>query len=264
MTDNPAIIDILQETRKVLSFHRSLGIDSYPATDGIKSFLGDNPPPLPATADNTNSKAEKFTPPSARMPQKSVPPPLVSDDATLDEIRLDLGNCQRCDLKDSRSGIVFGTGPAQADLFIVGEWPDQDEDRESKPFQGDNGVLLDRMLQAIGMTREQVYLTNIVKCRPNQDLPPKDNELKACRPFLLRQIAVVKPKVILAMGALATQVLLKNKTPLSRLRGRVHTFHGIDLMPTFHPAFLIANPAMKKATWLDLQMVQKRVAATSK
>lgn len=253
MTDNRSIIEIVQETRKLLSFQRSLGIETYPTTAALQSFLADDNRP---TTNNTGGIAEKLPVPP---PGKNEPPPaLTSDDATLEEIRLDLGDCKRCGLKNRRDKIIFGTGAADADLFIVGEWPDSDEGKAGKPFQGANGELLDRMLQAIGMTRDQVYLTNIVKCRPDQDHAPDEKELKACRSFLLRQIAVVNPKVILAMGPTASRTLLNNKNPLSRLRGRYHTFHGIDLMPTFHPAFLIANPAMKKATWLDLQMVRKR------
>lgn len=257
MTDNQEIIEILQETRKLLAFHRSLGIQAYPATTAVKSFLKVNVAP-----DSQKRAALTDRPPAPpKPPAKELPPaPLAADDATLEEILLDLGECTRCGLNNRRRSIVFGSGTAHADLFIVGEWPDRDEDAAGKPFQGANGELLDRMLQAIGMRRDQVYLTNIVKCRPEQDLAPGDTELKTCRSFLLRQIAVVNPTVILAMGPLATQTLLKNKSPLSRLRGRFHTFHGIDLMPTFHPAFLIANPALKKATWLDLQMVQKRCA----
>ena len=171
-----------------------------------------------------------------------------------------MAECNRCPRQEGRSQIVFGTGTQDADLFIIGEWPDDDEDREGKPFQGANGDLLDRMLQAIGMNREQVFLANIIKCHPKDNHPPDEEELKACRPFLVRKIAVVKPKVILAMGPVAAQTLLNSKEPLSRLRGRFHSFQGIDLMPTFHPAFLIANEDMKKATWLDLQMVQKRCA----
>ena len=261
MTDNPEIIAILQETRKLLSFHRTIGIGSYPSTTATNSFLADKT----MSAVTQESKPATGSMPPQPIPHKKEPPPspLTTDDATLEEIRLDLGDCKRCDLKSRGGKIVFGSGAAHADLFIVGEWPDSDEDKTGKPFQGANGELLDRMLQAIGMTREQVYLTNIVKCRPAQDKPPSETEIKTCRSFLLRQIAVVSPKVILAMGPLATQTLLKNKKPLSRLRGRFHTFHGIDLMPTFHPAFLIANPDLKKATWLDLQMVQKRCATGS-
>ncbi len=248
MTENRAIIEILQETRRVLAFHRSLGIDSYPATAGVQSLLADPMSPAEGTA------------PARRQPvTEAVPcPALPNDDATLEDIRLDLGHCDRCPLAASRDAIVFGAGNAKADLFIVGEWPDLEANSTGRPFSGASGELLDRMLAAIGMTRAQVYLTNMVKCHPAQAPPPAEDAIKACRPFLLRQIAVVKPKVILAMGPLAAQGLLKTGTPLSRLRGRFHTFHGIDLMPTFHPDFLIANPDMKKATWLDLQMVQKR------
>ncbi len=244
----------------MLTFHHHLGIESYPTSDGLKSFLAaakSVPPPKNATA---TPKAEEFPTPPILHQKKEAQPTLPTDDTTLEEIRLELGDCQRCGLNKRRAEIIFGTGAAKADLFIIGEWPDHDEEKAGKPFQGANGALLDRMLQAIGMSRDQVYLTNIVKCRPEQDQPPGEKELKACRSFLIRQIAVINPKVILTMGPLATGTLLKNKAPLSRLRGRFHSFRGIDLMPTFHPSFLIANTEMKKATWVDLQMVQKRCA----
>ena len=257
MTDNPFIAEILHETRKVLAFHRSVGIETYPATDGLRSFLAPSDlPPAPARTTTLNQPIPD-QPTAAALNREPAP---TAEDNTLDEIRLDLADCKRCSLQNSRSQIVFGTGSRNADLFIVGEWPDSDEDREGKPFQGANGALLDRMLNAIGMNREQVFLTNIVKCCPASGQAPGEEELKACRPFLVRKIAVIKPKVILTMGPVAAQTLLNTHTPLSRLRGRFHSFQGIDLMPTFHPAFLIANQELKKATWLDLQMVQKKCA----
>ena len=260
MTDNRYIIEIIQETRRLLSFHNTMGIKSYPATDGIKSFLATTSPPVTNKA-NTSKKAPSPSSTTNTPVKKSAPPAMETNDSNLEVIRTDLGNCERCGLNDKRTTIIFGSGPAKADLFIIGEWPDSDEDREGNPFQGVIGELLDRMLKAINMTRDQVYLANIVKCHPGQDNTPNDNEIAACRPFLLRQIATVNPKVILTMGLTASQTLIKSKEPLSRLRGRLHTFHGIDLMATYHPGYLINNQEMKKATWLDLQMVQKRCAS---
>ena len=258
MTENPAITEILQETRKLLAFHRSVGIESYPNTDGLRSFLAPDKQSLGSEPAKTAFDTVSQSSPSHFIPKAKKEPILTATDNTLEEIRHDLADCSRCSLHKSRTQIVFSTGTTEADLFIIGEWPDSDEDREGKPFQGANGALLNRMLQAIGMTREQVVLANIVKCRPDGDRVPDEKELKACRPFLIRKIAVVKPKVILTMGPVATQTMLNSQEALSRLRGRFHTFQGIDLMPTFHPSFLIANPDMKKATWLDLQMVQKK------
>jgi len=235
----------------VLAFHRAIGIDTYPTTSGVVSFLAAPVTPPPATPAAARP---------GRAPKDDTQPTLPPTDSTLEEIRNDLGNCQRCALKEGRNHLVFGTGPARASLCIVGEWPDPAEDREGSPFAGESGALLDRMLAAIGLSRDQIYLTNIVKCRPPADRPPLADEVRVCLPFLTRQIAVVSPKVIVAMGPLACQTLLHSNQPLSRLRGRWHKFHGIDLMPTFHPAFLLANLEMKKASWLDLQLIQKRCA----
>ncbi|MDH3359504.1 MAG: uracil-DNA glycosylase [Desulfobulbaceae bacterium] len=242
-----------------MAFHRSIGIDSYPGTDSLCSFL--TSPDLPQTPGSSIT-TETFngpTPQHIAAPKKKEPA-LTATDNTLEEIRLDLADCNQCSLQNSRTQIVLSTGTKEADLFIIGEWPDSDEDKAGKPFQGANGALLDLMLKAIGLTREQVFLANIVKCRPEGDRAPNEKELKACRPFLIRKIAVVRPKVILTMGPVAAKTMLNNQEPLSRLRGRFHSFKGIDLMPTFHPSFLIANPDLKKATWLDLQMVQKKCA----
>jgi len=252
MSLNPSIVAILQEARRIVAFHHSVGIASYPATDGIKSLLTASRPRPTAAAPPPNMRRAETAP--------EPPPALTATDSTLDAIRLDLGDCCRCDLAGGREKIVFGVGNSGAELFIVGECPDPDEDHAGQPFQGEAGQLLDRMLAAIGLSRDQVYLTNIVKCRPTGNQCPLPPETKACQPFLVRQIAVVAPKVICTMGPLASQSLLHSQQPLSRLRGRFHTFRGIDLMPTFHPAFLLANPELKKATWLDLQMIQKRCA----
>lgn len=259
MNDNRFFIDILQKTRQLLSFHDSMGVRSYPATDGTKSFLAADAKPAkkidsPAGPSQTSKTVYKTA-------KKAAEKNLASNDATLEEISIDLGNCERCSLCSKRSKIVFGSGAAEADLFIIGEWPDSDEDREGKPFKGAVGELLDRMLKAINMTREQVYLANIVKCHPGPGAVPNEDDIAACRPFLIRQIAIVNPKVILTMGPTAAQTMLKSKDPLSRLRGRFHTFRGIALMPTYHPDYLISNQDMKKATWVDLQMVQKRCAS---
>ena len=176
---------------------------------------------------------------------------------TLEEIRAELGDCRRCKLCSGRTNIVFGVGNPKAELVFVGEGPGADEDEQGIPFVGKAGQLLTKMIEAMGLQREQVYICNIVKCRPPNNRNPEPDEVAACEPFLRAQLGAIEPKVIVALGKHAAQTLLRDNTPITRLRGSWRDFGGTPLMPTFHPAYLLRNPAEKKNAWLDLQQVMK-------
>ena len=180
-------------------------------------------------------------------------------DETLDDIRRDLGECQRCKLWATRTNIVFGEGNAQAALMFVGEGPGADEDASGRPFVGRAGQLLTKMIEAIDLKREDVYIANVVKSRPPNNRTPEADEVKACKPFLWRQIAVIKPKLIVTLGNPATQLLLETKIGITQLRGKLQDYArtpGVKVLPTFHPAYLLRSPDKKREAWEDLKQVR--------
>ena len=182
----------------------------------------------------------------------------VSDSAAaLKLIREDLGDCTRCKLHKGRTKIVFGVGDPHAELMFVGEGPGADEDEKGEPFVGRAGQLLNNMIKAMGIRREDVYIANIIKCRPPGNRTPERDECETCSPFLMRQIAAIQPKVIVALGAVAAKTLLAINAPMSELRGHWYDFRGTKLAVTYHPAFLLRDPRQKKETWKDLQMVMQ-------
>ena len=173
--------------------------------------------------------------------------------------RREVGECSRCKLASGRTTIVFGVGDPRAELMFVGEGPGADEDLRGEPFVGKAGQLLTKMIEAMGYRREEVYIANVVKCRPPGNRDPEPDEIAACEPFLKAQIAAVGPKVVVALGRFAVQTLLRDPTPISRQRGRWRDYEGVKLMPTFHPAYLLRNPPEKKRAWEDLQLVMKEL-----
>ena len=176
---------------------------------------------------------------------------------TLQDIRLNLGDCQRCRLAEDRKSIVFGTGSPSAKIVFVGEGPGFEEDQQGEPFVGPAGQLLTKIIEAIQLRREQVYICNIVKCRPPQNRNPQPDEIKTCFQFLDRQIAAIRPDFICALGSVAAQTLLNTAVPISRLRGRFHDYKGLKLLPTYHPAYLLRNPEKKRDVWEDMKMLMK-------
>jgi uracil-DNA glycosylase len=174
---------------------------------------------------------------------------------TLPRIREDIGDCTRCKLHKGRTKIVFGTGNPNADLMFVGEGPGRDEDLSGEPFVGRAGKLLTDMIKAMGLQREDVYIANVVKCRPPENRLPEKDEIATCSPFLMRQIDAIKPKVICTLGSCSAQTLLQTAQGISKLRGEWFDFRGAKLMPTYHPAYLLRNPAAKPEVWKDLQKV---------
>lgn len=183
--------------------------------------------------------------------------------ATLEAIRADIGDCTRCKLCQKRQHIVFGQGNPRAELVFVGEGPGEEEDRQGLAFVGKAGELLTRMIGAMGLTRDQVYICNIVKCRPPNNRDPEPDEVAACEPFLRAQLAAIRPKVIVALGRCAAQTLLGVKVPISRLRGKWASYQEIPLMPTFHPAYLLRDASQKRPVWEDLKDVMRRLGRTA-
>ncbi|MBI2963604.1 MAG: uracil-DNA glycosylase [Deltaproteobacteria bacterium] len=175
-------------------------------------------------------------------------------------VREEIGDCRRCKLCERRTQIVFGVGNPHAELLFVGEGPGEDEDRMGEPFVGRAGQLLtDIITRGMGLQRSEVYIANVVKCRPPGNRNPEPDEIAACQPFLFRQIDVISPKVIVALGKFAAQTLLGTVTPISKLRGRWFEFRGRKLMPTFHPSYILRNPADKKLVWEDVQLVMQEL-----
>ena len=176
---------------------------------------------------------------------------------TLAQVREELGECTRCKLHKGRKTIVFGVGDPKAWLVFVGEAPGADEDDQGEPFVGRAGQLLTRIIEAMKLTREQVYICNIIKCRPPANRNPEPDEIASCEPFLIGQLQAIKPKLICALGNFAAQILLRTKEPISKLRGRFHSYQGIPVLPTFHPAYLLRNPHEKKTVWEDMKLLQR-------
>jgi DNA polymerase len=175
---------------------------------------------------------------------------------TIDDIRAEIGDCKRCDLCQGRTKIVHSTGNLQADLMFVGEAPGADEDAKGEPFVGRAGQLLTKIIEAIGMKREDIFIGNINRCRPPQNRAPLPDETAACKPFLLREIAVVRPKVVVVLGNTAMKNLLDTKEGITKLRGIFQDYYGVKVMPTFHPAYLLRDPSKKREVWEDMKKVR--------
>jgi uracil-DNA glycosylase len=235
-----------------LRFYRALGVQLGPGRADPKGRA--RPAPAPARARPAVSLP-------AEPPSLFDAPPRPPEG--LQAIRDDLGDCRRCKLAPLRKHIVFGTGNPKADLMFVGEAPGADEDEQGLPFVGRAGQLLTKIIQAIDMRREDVYICNILKCRPPNNRNPEGDEIAACQPFLFRQIDAVKPRVICALGTFGAQTLLRTKEPISRLRGRFIDFHGAKFMATFHPAYLLRNPNEKRKVWEDVQKIRDYLISVS-
>jgi uracil-DNA glycosylase family 4 len=221
----------------------------------------------PVTEDMQMLPPEATEPPvTVVRPTASLfdaPLPVIHDKpAALKAIREDIGDCTRCRLHKGRTNIVFGVGNVNTDLMFVGEGPGADEDAQGEPFVGRAGQLLNNMISAMGLMREDVYIGNVVKCRPPGNRTPEKDECDTCLPFLMRQIEVIQPKVIVALGAVAAKNLLAINDSMANLRGRWYDFKGSKLAVTYHPAYLLRDPRQKKEAWKDLQMVMKYLGLT--
>jgi DNA polymerase len=194
--------------------------------------------------------------PSSTRSKKASLPVLAPSDASLEAIRENIGDCRRCKLHEHRKTIVFGEGNPNAKLVFIGEGPGAEEDATGRPFVGRAGQLLDKIIAAIGLKREDVYIANIVKCRPPGNRTPERDEVEMCEQFLFRQLAFIKPRVIVALGSPAFQCLMRTREPISRARGEWRDLNGVRLMPTFHPAFLLRSPDKKREVWDDMKKVR--------
>ena len=230
---DPELAQILSDVRRHLEWQRS---------DGVVQVW---------------TAAKKAPPTSVGSSAVELQPVADVERQTLEDVRHELGDCTRCKLCQGRTNLVFGIGNPRAELVFVGEGPGADEDAQGIPFVGRAGQLLTKMIEAMGFARDDVYICNVVKCRPPGNRNPEPDEVKACEPFLRAQLQAVQPKAIVALGKFAAQTLLRDSTPITRLRGTWREYEGIKLMPTFHPAYLLRQPAEKKKAWEDLQQVMK-------
>ena len=239
-----------------LRFYRELGLTDFYRRPVDASQI------INSTSESESPNAQENT---SIPPRKTfqAPPPIGASVASTDRasalqlIRDEIGDCTRCALHKGRNKIVFADGDANARLMFVGEGPGADEDSQGLPFVGRAGQLLNNMIGAMGLKREEVYIANVVKCRPPQNRTPEPEEANTCSPFLFRQIDVVRPEVIVALGATAATYLLGQRQPLAGLRGRIHAFRGSKLIVTYHPAFLLRDPRQKKEAWADLQIAMR-------
>jgi DNA polymerase len=225
-----------------------------------ESTAGSTPAPPPSTT--IPAIEENVIPRRVTVSDQPVPPlvsfgpvlPAAQRHTALEAVRELIGDCQRCQLAQGRNKLVFGVGDPNAQLMFVGEGPGADEDMQGEPFVGRAGQLLNNMIGAMGLKREQVYIANIVKCRPPQNRKPEPDEARTCLPFLERQIEIVRPRVLVALGATAATYLLGMRGSIGAMRGRIHDYRGIQTVVTYHPAFLLRDPTQKKEAWKDLQM----------
>ena len=196
---------------------------------------------------------------SEALIDNAVPEASVSATDNWDELQAEVASCTKCSLCATRTQTVFGSGNKNADWMLVGEAPGQHEDEQGQPFVGKAGLLLTEMLRAIGLAREEVFITNILKCRPPNNRDPLAGEVESCNDYLQRQQKLIQPKIILAVGRIAAQTLLKTDEPLARLRGKVHTFNNTPVVVVYHPAYLIRSLPEKRKAWLDLQLAIQTV-----
>lgn len=234
------------------------GCRGFDLSDEARAVLERLAPPGRKATGTGTSGTPKTTPsarPAREETRAATPSPAAARPRgeTLADIRADLGDCRRCGLSEGRTCVVFGTGNPDARLMFVGEGPGRDEDLQGEPFVGRAGRLLDRMIRAMGMKREDVYIANVVKCRPPGNRNPLPDEVAACRPFLDRQIRAVGPEVVCALGKVAAQAMLDTDAPLGRLRGAFRTYGNTPLLATYHPAFLLRYPEWKRAVWEDMK-----------
>ena len=256
---------------------------------GLKYLAGTKRPPAPEVAalsaaaqvaapalkvEQASAKpspARKDAPPPTMIKSKpdtldggELPPPPKDRASALKRMAKKIADCQQCVLHQTRTNTVPGVGDPHAQLMFVGEGPGYHEDQQGEPFVGRAGDLLTKMIKAMGFSREQVFIGNVVKCRPPGNRDPLPEEIAACEPYLKRQLEIIQPKVIVGLGRHAVQTLLKTKTPISKLRGQWRSYHHIAFMPTFHPAYLLRNPSSKKPCWEDLQAVMVKLEELNK
>lgn len=261
------------ETRNALAerlrFYRDIGVTELyrRAVDPMLAAQIASPP-APQASPETALPQPQLTGEEPAIPARKplpAPPPIAAATPPADHARAlqiiseDIGDCTRCALHKERHSIVFGQGDPNARLMFVGEGPGADEDAQGLPFVGRAGQLLNNMISAMGLKREEVYIANVVKCRPPNNRTPEPDEANTCLPFLMRQIDVIRPQVLVALGATAATYLLGQRQPLAGLRGRIHSMRGTSLIVTYHPAYLLRDPRQKKEAWADLQIAMREL-----
>lgn len=275
--DTPELASLLNDVREQLAYYKELGIDGLEVSQSLAPALAASSE-QPMSTLPTTPRAEAFPVPSQSLPRKistsatptdslfgtSTAPRLEKSDESFADIWADIGNCTRCELCEKRTNIVHTDGNHNARLMFVGEAPGADEDAQSRPFVGRAGQLLTKMIEAIGFRREDVLIGNVNRCRPPGNRPPTPEEASMCKPFLLREIAVVQPEIIVVMGNTAMRNLLDLKQGITKVRGEFQNYQGVTVMPTFHPAYLLRDPSKKKETWEDLKKVKAHLDNTRK
>jgi DNA polymerase len=250
------VSDLVAQLRTRVEYDRELGLLGYPRGAARPPTAANAAPPAappPASAVSPPAPAR-----AAAAARDLFAPPGLAETGSLDDLRVFIGDCRRCKLAGHRTQIVFGVGNPRARLVFAGEAPGRDEDLKGEPFVGRAGQLLTEIItKGMRLRREDVYIANVIKCRPPENRNPEPDEVQCCEPFLIRQLELIKPEVVVALGKFAVQTLLGTKEAITRLRGRWHDYHGIPLMPTFHPAYLLRNPADKRLVWEDIQKVMK-------
>ena len=236
--------NIVQDIKSVLEFYQAMGIERIPIQIDLRSRRAEEqkqPPhsPLGKGGRGGGDYSEKVI--------------------ALKALRDEIGDCQRCKLSKGRKNIVFGEGSVDAEIMFIGEGPGEDEDLQGRPFVGKAGQLLTKLIEKMGFKREDVYIGNIVKCRPPFNRDPEEDEISACSPFIKKQAEIISPKVIVSLGRISTQTLIGMKIPIGKLRGKFYQFENIPLMPTFHPSYLLRNPKDKWLVWEDAQKVLEKI-----
>jgi DNA polymerase len=256
-TDKPKVLngEVDQARRNLLELTKLSRLPSLPKRNPIVSSFANN---------QTDKLREKEMPTKTNTEMPSLfgdmTQTLPESSETIEEIRADIGNCTRCPLWEGRTKIVHSEGNLNAKIIFVGEAPGANEDAEGRPFVGKAGQLLNKIIESIGLKREDVFIGNVNRCRPPQNRTPTLAEAHTCRPFLWREIAVVRPQVIVVLGNTATQNLLDTKIGITKLRGEFQDYYGVKVMPTFHPAYLLRDPTKKRETWEDMKKVRDELA----
>ena len=242
---------IIHELRKAVKLYSELGFEYLPVKRADINKL---------IAEAAVSARQDMVRESGRAVERAVDHGDDQEDS-LKGLREEIGDCLRCKLSTGRKNIVFGEGNPEAKLMFIGEGPGRDEDTQARPFVGEAGKLLTNMIVKLGLKREDVYIANIVKCRPPNNRDPEEDEIETCMPFVEKQIEMIKPSVIVCLGRISGQALLRSKVPIGKLRGNFYEFKGIPVMPTFHPAYLLRNRNDKWLTWNDMQKVLEKINA---
>ncbi len=269
MNSSKELLELLAETKKQVEHLRVLGVEGI---RGAATTAAPSPRPTPAPTVSPRPKpaieqapVESRSEPVVSLFGEIAPaaPALVPSNETFEQIHAEIGDCTRCPLYQDRTHVVHTEGNRKARLMFVGEAPGADEDAQARPFVGRAGQLLTKIIEAIGLKREEVLIGNVNRCRPPQNRPPTTEEASICKPFLLREIAVVQPEVIVVLGNTAMKNLLDTREGITKLRGRFQDYKGSKVMPTFHPAYLLRDPTKKRETWEDLKKVRDYLDSTA-